>query len=175
MFASGMQGFYLLSLADRTVRPILQSQFRIGWPALSRDGRWLAYASDETGRTEVYVQPYPGLGARTQISAEGGREPAWSPDGRELFYTVRTNGPGLKMMAVSVVTQPAFAAGAPRLLFEGGFGAALPVRDYDISPDGRRFLMVRLDEQRPVAQSTDMVLVQNWAEELKNRVPAGSK
>jgi hypothetical protein len=82
----------------------------------SPDGRWLAYISNESGRYEVYVQPYPGPGGKSQISTEGGTEPAWNSNGRELCYRS-----GDKMMAVEIATQPSFTAGKPRMLFEGRY------------------------------------------------------
>ena len=92
----------------------LRTPFNESVPKFSPDGRWLAYVSDESGRYEIYVQPYPGPGGKLQISTEGGTEPVWNRSGRELFYR---NGD--KMMAVDIATQPDFAAGKPRMLFEG--------------------------------------------------------
>src|SRR5437762_6529613 len=94
----------------------------------SPDGRWLAYASNETGRYEVYVQPFPGPGGKWQISTEGGREPAWARSARELFY--RNGG---KMMVADVLTQPTFTAARPRMLFEGHYAADIHrLRTYDV-------------------------------------------
>jgi Tol biopolymer transport system component len=138
-------------------------------PRFSPDGRWLAYASDESGRYEVYVQPYPGPGGKWQISTEGGKEPVWNRNGRELFYRS-----GNKMMAVDIATRPSFAVGKARMLFEGQY---LPTRqtipNYDVSPDGQRFLMVKKIEQEQTA--TQIVVIQNWFEELKQKVPTGKK
>jgi Tol biopolymer transport system component len=107
---------------------------------LSPTGRWLAYVSDERGRDEVYVLSYPEPEAKQQISRDGGREPVWSRDGRELFYR---NGD--KMMVVDVETGPVFRAGTPRLLFEGRYRVSSGGlnQDYDVSPNGQRFVMVR--------------------------------
>jgi len=139
-------------------------------PRFSSDGRWLAYTSDESGRYEIYVQPYPGPGGKWQISTEGGTEPAWNPNGRELFYRS-----GDKMMAVDIATQPGFAAGTPRMLFEGKYEAApVPSADYDVSSDGQRFLMLKSSEQEQAAP-TQINVVLNWFEELKRRVPPGTK
>jgi hypothetical protein len=106
--------------------------------------RWLAYISDESGHYETYVQPYPGPGGKWQVSTEGGTEPAWNPNGRELFYR---NGD--KMMAADVVTKPSFSVGKPRVLFKGPY---LPtpgtVPAYDVSPDGQRFLMLSRASKR---------------------------
>ena len=107
---------WVLRLSDRKAQPFLRTPFNESAPRFSPDGRWLAYVSDESGRYEIYVQPYPGPGGKWQISTEGGTEPVWNPNGRELFYRS-----GDKMMAVDIATQPGFAAGKPRMLFEGPY------------------------------------------------------
>jgi Tol biopolymer transport system component len=151
-------------------QPFLRTPFTEGAPQFSPDGRWLAYVSDESGRFEIYVQPYPGPGGKWQISTEGGTEPVWNPNGRELFY--RT---GDKMMAVDIATHPGFAVGKPRTLFEGQYvltPATLP--NYDVSSDGQRFLMLKPSEQA-LAAPTQINVVLNWFEELKQKVPAGKR
>ncbi len=159
---------------DRQPRPIVENRFSNAYPALSPDGRWLAYASNESGRLEVYVQPFPGPGPRQQISTDGGTAPAWSHDGRELFYTTALSVGGqadvTSMVAVPVTLAPTFSAGAPRVLFQGRFGATASIRGYDVAPDGRRFLMVQQKDRAPTIVS-QMILVQNWFDELKRRVP----
>jgi Tol biopolymer transport system component len=159
---------------DRRPRPIVETRFQEAYPDLSPDGRWLAYASDEFNRSEVYVQPYPGPGPRKQVSTDGGTGPAWSRDGRELFYTIvpTTGGQAAptRMMTVPVTLGPTFTAGAPRLLFEGRYGATAVIRSYDVTADGRRFLMVQ-QKERPALAVSAMILVQNWLEEVKARVP----
>jgi hypothetical protein len=159
---------WVLRLSDHKAQPFLQSRFNESAPCFSPDGRWLAYVSDESGRIEVYVQPYPGPGGKWQISTEGGTEPVWNPNGKELFYRS-----GNKMMAVDVTTQPSFSAGKPKMLFEGQY-LPTPVTypDYDVSPDGQRFLMLKPVEQSATAP-TQINVVQNWFEELKRRVPTG--
>ena len=99
-------------LTDRKTQPFLRTPFFEGAPQFSPDGRWVAYLSDESGREEIYVQPYPGPGGKSQISTDGGTEPVWNPNGRELFYRS-----GNKMMAVDIATQPVFAAGRPIALY----------------------------------------------------------
>ena len=160
----------VLRMSDRKAQPFLQTRFNEAAPRFSPDGRWLAYNSDESGRYEVYVQPYPGPGGKWQISTEGGTEPVWNPNGRELFYRSED-----KMMAVDIATQPGFAAGRPRKLFEGRYGDfPLPARaNYDVSPDGQRFLMTKETEQNSSATQINVVL--NWFEELKQKVPTGKK
>ena len=138
-----------------------------GGARFSPDGRWLAYVSNESGRAEVYVQPYPGPGGKWQISIEGGTEPIWNRNGRELFYRS-----GTKMMAVETTTQPSFSAGKPRMLFEGQyFPAVFPGMDltYDVSADGQRFLMVK--ETGQATSPRKSTSCQNWFEELKRLVP----
>jgi eukaryotic-like serine/threonine-protein kinase len=154
----------------RKAQPFLRTRFDEGVPRFSPDGHWLAYISDESGRYEIYVQPYPGPGGKWQISTEGGSEPVWNPNGRELFY--RT---GDKMMAVEIATQPGFAAGTPRMLFEGPYEPGpFPIVNYDVSSDGQRFLMLKRSEQEQAAP-TQINVVLNWFEELKQKVPTGNK
>ncbi|MDR3722704.1 MAG: protein kinase [Candidatus Acidoferrales bacterium] len=105
---------WVLRIGDRKAQPFLRTPFNESAPEFSPDGRWLAYVSDESGRFEIYVQPYPGPGGKWQISTDGGTEPVWNRNGRELFYRS-----GDKMMAAAVATQPSFFAGKPRMLFEG--------------------------------------------------------
>jgi Tol biopolymer transport system component len=158
----------VLRLSDRKILPFLRTHFNEADPRFSPDGRWIAYLSDESGRYEIYVQPYPGPGGKSQVSRDGGTEPVWNPNGRELFYR---NGD--KMMAVGITTQPNFALGNPQLLFERPYGlATVPISNYDVSPDGRRFLMLKPTEQKAAA-STQINVVLNWFEELKRRVPVG--
>jgi hypothetical protein len=123
--------------------------------------------SNESGREEIYVRRFPGPGGRVQISTEGGTEPLWSRDGRELFYRK-----GDRMMAVAISTEAELAPGKPTLLFEGAYemGTAfgpVPGTNYDVAPDGR-FVMIRRGESAGPAQIN---VVQNWFEELKRLVP----
>jgi eukaryotic-like serine/threonine-protein kinase len=128
---------------------------------LSPDGRWIAYESTESGSTEVYVQPFPGPGAKTRISLDGGSTPRWSRDGRELFYWARV--PIAKLMAVDVTTNPAFAPGSPRELFRQP-----STTTWDITPDRNRFLV----ELSARASGSTLAIVTNWFEELRRRAPA---
>jgi serine/threonine-protein kinase len=157
-----------ISLGDRNPKPVIQSRFESSFPEFSADGRWVAYVSTESGRSEVYVQPYAGPGPRRQISTDGGDAPAWSRNGRELFYTSAGSG-HIRMMAVPITLDP-FATGSPRMLFEGTFSLQASTRGYDVSADGQRFYLTQLKERPPV-RATHMVLVQNWVEELKQRLP----
>jgi Tol biopolymer transport system component len=171
------EGIDILTLSlegDRKPRPLLQTPFNEEYADLSPDGRWVAYASNQSGRVEVYVQPFPGPGARQQISVDGGTAPAWSRDGREIFYITAVSVGGqaalTKMMVVPVQSKPAFTAGTPRMLFEGRYGLTANIRGYDVAPDGRRFLMVQ-QKDRPAMRLSDMIIVQNWIDELNERVP----
>jgi eukaryotic-like serine/threonine-protein kinase len=158
---------WVLRMSDRKAQLFLASADA---PTFSPDGHWLAYVSEESGRREVYVQPYPGPGGKYQISTDGGTEPVWNRNGRELFYRDADT-----MMAVDIDTHPAFAAGKPHQLFEGNYVLDyFPGPFYDVSSDGQRLLMLKPVEQSQVAPSQiDVVL--NWFEELKQKVPTGKK
>ena len=150
---------------DRQPRPILQTPDSEVDARLSPDGRWLAYASDESGHYEVYVQPFSGSGGKWQISADGGREPVWARSGREIFYRN-----GEKMMAASVATEPTFKPATSRLLFQGPYERTNTLSpSYDVTVDDERFLMVQQSEQQSPPDHLNVVL--NWTEELKRLVP----
>jgi Tol biopolymer transport system component len=160
---------WVLRMSDRKAQPFLRTPFNESAPSFSPDGHWLAYISDESGRFEVYVQPYPGPGSKYQISTEGGTEPVWNPNGKELFYRS-----GDKMMAVDINSQPSYSVGRPKMLFQGPYvPTPITFPFYDVSPDGQRFLMFRPSEQTSSSSLTQIVVVQNWFEELKRRVPTG--
>jgi serine/threonine-protein kinase len=125
-------------------------------PDVSPDGRWMAYVSDYSGSDEIYVTSFPETGARTQISNNGGHSPCWSPDGKTLYYLE-----GLKMMAVSLETSPAVRVLERRELFEGPYVQYRWSRQYDLSPDGKRFVMTR----NPPSSSIEVIT--NWFEELR--------
>ncbi len=145
----------------------LDTEFDETGAMFSPDGRWLAYMSNETGRDEVYLQPLSVNGPRgtKQVSVGGGTEPVWAPDSRELFYR-----DGDKMMAVAIETEPELSVGTPRLLFEKRFlpGPIWARRNYDISPDGQRFLMIQREQD---LVPTEIIVILNWFEELKRLVP----
>ncbi len=164
------QDIWMLRMSDRKAQPFLRTPFNESAPRFSPDGRWMAYVSNESGHYEVYVQPYPGPGGKWQISTEGGTEPVWNRSGRELFFRS-----GDKMMAVDIGTQPSLTVGKPHVLFAGAY-VPTPVTfpDYDVSPDGQRFLMLKPVESAAVAP-TQINVVLNWFEELKQKVPTGTK
>jgi serine/threonine-protein kinase len=163
-------GIWMLSLVgERKSWTFLDTEASETGAKFSPDGRWLAYSSNETGRDEIYMQPFStsGSGGKLPVSVGGGAEPVWARNGRELFYR---NGD--KMMAVAIETEPELSVGTPRLLFEGRF---LPVpfgdepgSSYDISPDGQRFLMIKREQD---LVPTEIIVVLNWFEELKRLVP----
>jgi hypothetical protein len=162
----GSRSIWILN-ENGAVEPLLESPANERSAMFSPDGKWIAYVSDESGRDEVYVRPFPGTaGGRRRISSNGGREPVWSPDGKELFYRV-----GNRMMSVAVETTPTFTHRTPVELFEGEYIGALNVSAYDIHPDGDRFLMVALGEAETGPSNPQINVVLNWSEEVKERVP----
>jgi len=154
---------------ERKPIPVARSKFVEGSPKFSPDGKWPAYCSNESGRAEVFVQPFPGPGPKIQVSTDGGTDPLWRRSGGELYYQ---NGD--KMMVVEVRTQPSFTAGRPRLLWEGHYSHGMSSScgapgvtsfNYDVTPDGQRFLMVKDVHQDAASNKIQVVL--NWTEELK--------
>jgi Tol biopolymer transport system component len=143
--------------------PFLLTPFDERSPRLSPDGKWLAYVSNESGRDEIYVQPFPGPGRKWLISTDGGIDPVWSRDGRELFYRQ-----GQQMMAVWTVAAADFSADRPRRLFEARFDTGSNGPNYDVSPDGKWFVMPRSD-RAPISDALHLVL--NWFNEVKARTP----
>jgi len=159
----GNGDIFAMKRGDTTLVPLLNSPAREVSPALSPDGRWLAYESDESGTSEVYVRPFPDVAsARWQISLSGGTGPKWAHNGRELFYV---NG-RQDMVSTEIRPGPAFAVGETRTLFPAGnFTLAGNFALYDVAPDDKRFLMV----QGVAAAETELILTENWFEELKAR------
>jgi Tol biopolymer transport system component len=157
-----------------TPAPFIETSFEERGAIFSPDGRWVAYVSNKSGQNDIYARPYAGPGGEVTISVGGGAEPVWAPSGRELFY--RHAG---KLLAVRIdETASSLTVGAPTRVFDDPYrldtgGAQGGVANYDISPDGRRFVMV--EEPRastsgaPAAPQIQVVL--NWTEELKARVP----
>ncbi len=151
----------LVSLdSARTKRTLVESGFQNHSPTLSPDGRWLAYVSDETGRTEVYVRPMPGPGGKWQISKNGGFEPRWSASGGEIFFRN-----GESMMTASVKAGSTFAPGAVRELFKVNavFGPNFP--SYDVTRDGRTFLMLL----PPARSGQEVIMLLNWFDNQPTR------
>ena len=166
--ATGRDIRMLSTHGGRNTQPILQSNGNETGPALSPDGRWLAYVSDESGRNEVYIRPFPsavGSSAKWQISTQGGGEPLWNRDASELFFRA-----GNKMLAAKIKMAPALKASAPQVLFEGEYDKGTASRPaYDVASDGRRFLMVKASEAKAAPNSLEIVL--EWFDVLKRQVP----
>jgi serine/threonine-protein kinase len=155
---------YTLALqGDPQPRAIVKTSGYDGGGQFSPDGQWLAYVSNESGQFEVYVRPYPGPDRRVQVSTDGGTHLRWNRNGKELFYRN-----GNKMMVVDVSASPDLRLSRPRVLFEQryAFGSAQTVPNYDVSPDGERFVMVKDD-----SASGRINVVLNWDQELKRLVP----
>ena len=139
----------------REPQPWLRTPFAEWSAAFSPDGQWIAYVSDESGVTEVYVRRFRGATEKLQISIGGGTEPIWARSGRELFYRA-----GDKMMAASVESGPTLRVGRPRQLFEGPFEASPGENaDYDVAPDDQRFLMLAREQKPPL---THLDLLLDW-------------
>jgi len=154
----------VLSLGEsRTPRVFLATGASEGDARFSPTGEWVAHSSDESGRDEIYLRSFRDPGPKYQLSTEGGTDPRWNPRGGELFYRA-----GDKIMAVDIVLNDAPEMGQPRLLFETRL-RSLGRFDYDIMPDGERFIMVEDGEAPP--RPTGLVLVQNFAEVLKRLAP----
>ncbi len=142
--------------------PFHATQFHELRPVFSPDGLWIAFTSNRSGSFNVYVKRYPAKGLSIPISTDGGSFPRWAPDGKEIFF--RDGEHTMEhMMAVSVQRQPSFRVGKPRVFTSGSYRG-----DYDIAPDGRRFLMIKASTQE---SATQIHVVLNWIEELKRLVP----
>ncbi len=155
---------------DGTVSPLLQEEFSERNAALSPDGRWLAYESNETGQFEVYVRPFPDTDSgRWEVSSNGGGMPVWNPAGPELFFR---GSDGL--MALAFETEPTFRPGAVTTLFDATPYQVSGYRRIAVDPDGERFLLLKIPFDQTgdeAAASPRIRVVLNWLEELKVRVP----
>jgi Tol biopolymer transport system component len=150
------------------IEPLVASPYQEQFPTPSPDGRWLAFGSDQSGRYEVYVQPLGGGGDQTQVSQEGGTEPVWAPDGQELFYRSTTGGQ-VELMAATVRTAPGFTVIGRRALFSvSDMVGTEEHANYDISPDGHTFVMVRR------GPATRIVVIQNLTELVRRLRAAGA-
>jgi Tol biopolymer transport system component len=143
----------------------LRTPFAEYGASVSGSGSWIAYASNQTGASEVWVRPFPGPGAPVRVSSEGGSKPIWSRNGKEIFFE---NGP--KILAARVMAEaPEFRIDPPRVLFEGDFvrdDTDPHIRYTDVAADGR-FLMVERTES---AGSTSIVIAHHWDEDLKRLI-----
>jgi serine/threonine-protein kinase len=162
-------GVGMLSLEqERTASMVLDGKFDERNSALSADGRWLAYQSDETGRSEVYVRPFPDVDqGKWQVSTDGGGWPVWNPAGDELFYQSLTG-----VMVLAFETEPTFTPGALTQLFARDFSGE-DERQMAVSPDGRRVLLLRnlAGADADPGERSQLVVVQNFFTELERLVP----
>ena len=135
---------------------------------VSPDGRWIAYESDESGESEVYVRPMPNTeGGLWRVSTSGGGRPAWARDGRELFYWM----PPGKLVAVPIQPGASFSAGDSTVIVDGSYLAPQSGRSYDVTADGQRFIMIKDSSAAAAGQSKQLMVVLNWTQELKRAVP----
>ena len=151
---------------DTALVPLVVAPSNELFPALSPDGRWLAYASDESGTSEVYVRPFPlTASAKWQVSTAGGSEPAWADNGKELLYI---NGKS-EMISAEITPGATLTVGKQRVLFSvAPFYRPGPIPSYSVSPDGTRFLMVR---EGDASQLSELILAENWGQQLRARAP----
>ncbi len=164
----------IMTLAlDKDAQPevFLQTQFAEGFARFSPDGRWIVYASNESGRTEIFVRPFKHGGGKWQVSTDGGRFPNWSPDGKELFYRK-----GKALMVVAVTTEGStFQPGTPTILFElesGGVGIHWP---YDVAPDGKRFVWFKNGAPQGGSDDSHVRFILNWFDDVKAKVSTDRK
>jgi Tol biopolymer transport system component len=157
--------------ADRRVTPLIQTSFAEQNAAVSPDGRWLLYEANDSGQFEVYVRPYPDINSgKWQVSSGGGTRPLWARSGQELFYASLTGA----LMRVGVERGPTWAATPPSMVVREGYftvPGGNPGRTYDISPDARRFLVIKNAPTDAGAAPPGIVVVQHFDEELKRLVP----
>jgi Tol biopolymer transport system component len=163
--STGSDLWVLRRAGDPDPRPFLNGPFNESQAALSPNGQWLAYMSDESGRPEVYVSPFPGGGGRWPVSVDGGSQPVWARSGRELFYR---NGD--RTMAVTVTSDATFGATKPRSLFEAK-ALSDSYLSYDVTADGD-FLMIEPGESDTPPTQINVVL--NWLQEVRHRVAASN-
>ena len=179
--AAGMTNadIHLLPLdGDRVSQPLIATAVVETLPGVSPDGRWIAYQSNASGRWAIYVRPFPNVDdGKWQMSPGTGFSPVWSPDGRELFYVAA--GPnGRAMMAIQYAGDPTFTPSRPERLFAlpSGVEIGSPYRQWDVAPDGERFVMLRETEENPTGNDprrgpAELVYVGNWFTELAGQVP----
>jgi hypothetical protein len=163
-----------------TARPFVGTPFDERGAIFSPNGRWVAYVSDKSGTNDIYARPFPGPGAEVTISVGGGGEPVWGPSGRELFYRRDR-----KLMVVRIEERGgSLVVSAPALVFDDPYrpdtfgtqgGVVLAqggVANYDIAPDGTRFVMVEEPQELADTQFARIEVILNWLDELKRRVPS---
>ena len=152
-----------LSWPERVAKPVFQAPWVVRNAQFSPDGRWIAYASNETGNLEIYVAPFPEVNGKWQVSTAGGQEPRWRHDGKELFFV----SPEGKMMAVGVTSGATFKAGVPVTLFQIHRRQPVSSQDhfsYDVSADGKKFLIITKVEE---ANAAPLAVLLNWSSEME--------
>ena len=154
----GMDLRYIAEVDDPTMEPLLEGDDDELAPIVSVDGKWLAYVSNYSGSDEVYVTSFPDPGGRIQVSIKGGTSPTWAPDGSTLYYFE-----GSKLIAVSIETEPQFRVVSREVLFEGDYVQYRWSRQYDIHPDGKRFILIK----NPTRGNIEVVT--NWFDELRSQ------
>lgn len=172
---TGNPNIYSLSMhGERVESVLLATGFQEQRAVVSPDGRWIAYDSNETGRIEVYVRPFPEVdGGKWQISTNGGMEPRWRADSGELYYRQASGNNENAIIAVTIESEPRFSAGSPVILFSGSYVFPAPP-GYDVTADGKRFILLKSGSTEvpgTVSQQTNLVVVENWFEELKRLAP----
>ena len=146
---------------DRKPFPVVQTEFNQSGPVVSPDGKWLAYVSDASGHLDVYITAFPGGGAKWLVSTSGGLSPRWRRDGKELFFLDLSDN----VVAVDVNTLGnTVRLGTPHVLFHATGGQALQQRAYDVTGDGKKFIISSVDANE---ESQPLTLVQNWTAEAK--------
>ena len=154
--------YYRAMNGDTTLHPIATSEFEELMPRMSPDGKWIAYISDESGSNEVYVRGFPGPSGKVRVSIDGGSEPVWSPDGGKIYYRRARD-----LIVAMVQTRPAFSVVDHKKVFEGTYMTSAIHANYDLSPDGKRLLMVTR-----AGTDAQVIIVQNWAKEARARLRA---
>ena len=162
----------MLTLETGRVESLVQEKFFEQNAEISRDGRWLAYESGDSGRVEIFVRPFNDVKqGRVQVSTAGGTQPLWSRNGQELFYLA----PSGALMSVQMEAAASWRASLPEKVIERGYYRGIGrnvARTYDVSLDGKRFLMIKeVGGPNQVPAPSSLIVVQNWHEELKRLVP----
>ncbi len=164
-----MEGNEKLGWKPGEPRPFLMnSAFSEEWPAFSPDGRWLAYSSDESGTSEIYVTPFPGPGGKWQVSTSGGDFPTWSRNGKELFYRSPNN---TIMVAVYTASGDTFRPDKPRLWSPGQFTELAGSPNFDLHPDGQRFAVLKAPAAAEAAPVNKVTFIFNFFDELRRKAP----
>ena len=166
---NGVWGVWSAALTgDRTPHPVVVEKYDAFMPTLSPDGRWLAYAANESGRYEIYARAFPGPGAAMQVSQDGGTEPMWAADGRRLYFR-----DGHRMLIAQMKPGPTLTLLGRRVLFIDSFDGDMPMphRNYDMMPDGRRFIMM----SAAPGQQPQTIVVLNWLTDFRARVKAAAR